>query len=408
MQEHKRNVHQQKGEKSGAAQNDGFAAKNLMLPLSDSTAWWIDPLGSFNVWLDAQRNPRFRSTSKRVYRALWSKFVKWLSENKIEFLNVKTRHFTEFLESLQGVNRPQRERYQLLIKRAFESLTVQDPSFKNPYKEEAVQDLFRKSWRAAQENAPKEFITIEDQRSLQLSLISTSMTQRMSIGSSITPTQWKSVRDTALVALLLTSGVKLSEAIYLSVNCIFVKDKQAYIDTSQYHGLTAAEAALMTRDDPHQDAVHAFKGEDRGSNRRVPIPDWSAEILTFWVEVLTREGTQRAGTQFISRLFPGARKLSSARPVSLMHPVTIQRCVGAWGKAHTPGIVLTPQRLRNTFGAALIEGGTPLPEVERLMGYVPLTAGAFKLSAAWKSFCERAQALNQDGKPGSRAGNKAT
>ena len=82
-----------------------------------------------------------------------------------------------------------------------------------------------------------------------------------------------------------------------------------------------------------------------------------------------------------------------------MNPATLARIVSKWGIKQMD-LLMTPQRLRNTFGAGLIERGFSLPEIEEIMGYAPGAASAWRLHVASNDSSGRSRRL--DGHPALR------
>jgi integrase len=121
------------------------------------------------------------------------------------------------------------------------------------------------------------------------------------------------------------------------------------------------------------------------AKREVVAPIWCEAILRSWLIFSGAEDASAWAKD--SRVFPGSRQVSAARPQAQMNPATLARIVSKWGIKQMD-LVMTPQRLRNTFGAGLIERGFSLPEIEEIMGYAPGAASAWRLQASWLAWLE--------------------
>ena len=332
---------------------------------------------AFEYWL-ATHSPRFRLSSVKVYRALWDKFLKFQESRKIQWGNFTPEVVKEFLSSLTDSKLQHRDRYQSVIERAFEEIAeFQNAQLINPASKIEVGVHKGEEWRDAQDNEPTQFLGNMDQLILKDSLINVSNT--LTSHSFSPPTRWRLSRDTAIVTALFACGIKPAELTVLSVNCIIINEEGAFFDMSSYQGLAVQERS-GAHSDPNQDATHAYIGPDRGSERTVLIPPWAHLILSQWLSI--RPLDQTTHSEGFERLFPGNRKITVHRKSSLMNPATLARIVTKWGRDHAD-LTLTPQRLRNTYGASLVQAGDELAVIEQKMGYAPGAGSAFRLKQAW-------------------------
>lgn len=344
----------------------------------------FDASALFDAWVTAQ-NPLFRRSTIKVYRALWSTFLVYQKDHTLAWDEIDPVQIKRFLASLEDAKRPQRERYQALLERMFSEIAqIARGLPDNPARKAYVAVPKGQDWRDAQDNSPTQFLTPLDRIILRERLIAVSHTLR---GAGLRPAgQWRLARDTAIVALLFACGIKPAEALVLSVNCLLCNEQGRFIDTSAYHGLTAHERTRDTTRDPNADATHAFSGQEHGATRQVPVPDWTYEILSQWLDIRAQAPT--GARQDLQRLFPGARVLHAANATTVMNPATLARVVAKWGQNYA-SLVLTPQRLRNAYGSTLIEAGMAPQAIGKLMGYAQGSVSALRLSQAWLQWCEK-------------------
>jgi integrase len=343
----------------------------------------IDGTALFNSWAMSQVPPFRRSTIK-VYGALWHRFLDFQKTARLAWEDIDPARIKAFLASLQESKRPQRERYQALLERMFREISQMAAGLPdNPADKHYVAVPKGQDWRDAKDNDPTQFLAPLDHLILRERLIDISASldnQKLR-----PPSQWRLSRDTAIVTLMFSCGIKPAEVLVLSVNCVVCNENGAFIDTSAYQGLTTQERGRTAVQDPHADATHAHFGGEYGAARQVPLPDWAHTILTQWLAIRSRAPTgARADLQ---RLFPGTRTITATNAPTVMNPATLARVVAKWGKTHA-SLTLTPQRLRNAYGSTLVQAGMSQDEIGQLMGYAQGSVSGFRLKQAWQKWCE--------------------
>ncbi len=341
------------------------------LPILGSQACDIPAEALFDTWLQHQRPP-MRPGTQRVYRTLWRRFVQELQLHKKHYAQVSPSDIRDFLSGLDEVRRPQRERYQQVIARAYEELCRQAGRTENPAIGPAINDPLRQDWRQAPDNQATRFLSMAQRddliRALQNRLRVLTLASDMTVAA-----RWREFRDMTIVALMLGTGLRPVELEALPPAAV---------------GVAAARPGQDLEED--EDVLETLWRDGKlllsipGSARReVAVPIWCEDIVRAWLD----HSGLADGRTGSSRLFPGSRRISAARPQSQMNPATLARIVAKWGLTHMD-LIMTPQRLRNTFGAGLIERGYSLPEIEQIMGYAPGAASAWRLQAAWLAWLE--------------------
>ncbi|WP_341666655.1 site-specific integrase [Alcaligenes sp. SDU_A2] len=336
------------------------------LPILGEQAQDIQAEALFDTWLQHQRPP-MRPGTQRLYRTLWRRFLQDLSTRKKNYTHLQAKDIRDFLNSLEHVRRPQRERYQHVIARAYEELCRQDGRAENPALGPAINDPLKQDWRQAPDNQATRFLSmlqaLETIQALQVQLRILTLATDMTVAA-----RWREFRDMAIVALMLGTGLRPVELEVLPPSAIRTAT------------CSAQDSEDILGSDAHWRDSAWFLSIPGAASRDVAIPLWCESMLRAW---LAHSGLNDA-SQWTSdsRLFPGSRRISAARPQSQMNPATLARIVSKWGQTKC-STLMTPQRLRNTFGASLIERGYSLPEIEHIMGYAPGAASAWRLQAAW-------------------------
>ena len=378
----------------GAALAPAFDMRDLF---NQSLADWAkDPRTTFDAWLAARH---FRGSSADVYRAQFHHFLDWLGERGKTLVHAEPALIDAFVATLD-VKRQQRARYLRIMERVFDDMFNDAPAGGNPAR--PVARAIDAPWTDTRSNAPTGFLTPEqcaslweafdlmrvDQRAEQPENQRVDQSEQTSPGSAkpqtraVLPMHWRDQRDRALGAVLLGTGLKLSEAEHLQLDAVDLAQKQ----------LTAV-------------------AEDPRYTRHVPMDARLAAILVHWLR--TREETAIEG----SLVFPAGR---SGRA---MHKATALRAidtivasarlrdhgepdVGTETEPETKGEVkkqrktvpavsrsadrISPQTLRNAYAATLFESDASDELLAERLGFAqPLSAK--RLRAAWHDW-QRARA----------------
>ena len=344
------------------------------LPILGLQAADISAEALFDTWLQHQRPPMAPST-QRVYRTLWRRFLQALQDHQKQYTQIKPVDIRDFLSNLDDVRRPQRERYQQVIARAYEELCRQDGRSENPALAPAINDPFKESWRQAPDNQATQFLSVDQ----SFATIKALHTRRhiLELASDMTvAARWREYRDMTIVAVMLGTGLRPVEVGQLHPRAVGVVQR------------TAESAEPDDADDVQTASWRAgtiLLKLSGAAQRDVFVPIWCEGILRNWL-IFSGAEDATVWTQD-SRVFPGSRQISAARPQAQMNPATLARIVSKWGIKHMD-LLMTPQRLRNTFAAGLIERGFSLPEIEEIMGYAPGAASAWRLQASWLAWLD--------------------
>lgn len=329
----------------------------------DPNAWAEEPRKTFDHWISQQAgrgtSERIRISSAEVYRAQWGRFVDWIEQKSIKLTEVDASHVSDFLDSLtpdtatdekRVNNRPQRDRYRRLIQRVLADLIkdTAEPGFLNP----AAQALRAEGvkWKEADGNLPTSFLRPQERETLVEYLI-TDLTAATAHG------RWREARDRAMVGLCMGGGLKVSEIIALTVNCITLRD-------GPWVQIRYADSQFSHRAQPFGYAVLA---------------------LTTWLQIRAQSGTE-GDLVFPSDIKPITK---NGKLITAINPSTINRITD--GLIRDSGVKAirdaehraSPQTLRNTYAAQLFERGESPALVAEWMGFAQLVS-AERLHASWE------------------------
>ena len=146
-------------------------------------------------------------------------------------------------------------------------------------------------------------------------------------------------RDRAMLALLIGSGVRASEAAKILVGDLYM-------------------------DGDGDMTLHVRAGKGR-KDRMIPLPDQTADELQQYVRGLGREiGAARDARR---ALFPSRQGQNKAITAGRLRQI-MDELVGAAGISRA----LSPHSLRHSYATALVRRGASLPVLQRLLGHASL------------------------------------
>lgn len=302
--------------------------------------WVSDPKTAFHDWLEKdafEEGHNFSSNTVAVYTSMWAIFISHLRTFRGKSVTLANeediRHFLDQAHVCKRVEA--RQRYALLLRRAFGALQQAIPDFINP-----TEVTFRPTKPPADEKPMPFLLPIE--RARVFTLLS-DLNDPLDQGSLVR------IRAKAMCALMLGAGFKPGQANITSVNCVG-HGRERFIVTPQCGTMTS-----------HRALVHPAA--------------WPA--IDRWLTLSGSEGL----------LFPGA-------PSEKEHPIDYALAfVGAKKLLADLGTMaggerVSPQTLRNSYGASLLEDGLGLEAVREYMGYSRLEF-ARRFSHAHAAWCRR-------------------
>jgi integrase/recombinase XerC len=153
--------------------------------------------------------------------------------------------------------------------------------------------------------------------------------------------RWQAVRDLAVAAMMVYAGLRDGEVCGLDVGDIALGDRSGRV------------------------MVRLGKGE---KFRKVPLNGEARRAIRAWLEV---RGAA-CGSLFIGK---GGERISTR---------LVQRRMAEVGRQ--AGLVVRPHDLRHTFAKRLLDEGTPLTVVSKLLGHSRLETTARYVQPGWSDF----------------------
>lgn len=371
---------------------DGIPVSDLFAP--SAADWDRDPLSSFDGWLVLSG---FKSSSADVYRTLWRHFAEHLSHQHLRLSQATPSVINGFLARLEA-NRPHKARYLRVIERVLDHIARSaDAPAGSVNVARGVAVRMDAAWREAGPNRPMGFLTPEERHQVQGHL-----EQRLWALKAEQICAW----DDAGTPLRVRSGMKESGSQE------GVRQEPRHKARKAAGGLAsgAAQQAPGIQERSHEEAVREARdlvlcgaylyggikvGEAQGLtvscamlgeewllveaadprySRRLPLTPLLRALLEHWLVVRAAAGT-------LGRLmFPSD---ASGRP---MHKATCLRAIDALMRA--AGLPAereeraSPQTLRNTYGATLLDAGNPDGLVAERLGFDTLVT-AHRFRDAW-------------------------
>lgn len=300
--------------------------------------WLKQPEQAFDNWLAGQG---FRASTATVYGAMWRKWLRWTGERGLTLPRWQAHHLGEFLDD-GGLEKRHRYRYARLIERVFHHLQHIQAASHNPASRAVKERL------AEGDNDPTAFLAPEEIKHLIAAL---EVPNDRPVADPGRPTDWKAVRDAALIAVFLGAGLKVGEARALTLDAL------------------APDCSKI-----------AIPQGRQGQLRHADVLPFGAGVLRHWVALRAAAGTH--GTW----LFP-ANTTGRA-----MHAASIYRRVEHWldgaGILSTRRERASPQTLRNSHAALLIEQDVPPQEIASQLGMRDVTSG-WRLVQAYRDWLAR-------------------
>ena len=332
--------------------------------LLDTLAVWLNtPEHAYSSWIRLQN---LRPSSRRVYTVMFGRFCEWLTEHQLRLDQCSADTIRSFLAAVNP-NLPvarrraqtsrQRQQYVRLLERVYAHLGGLGLHGPNPGRQAGEERIGVGSDR------PARFLSAVE-RDAVIALAAERLAELRHSGAGTTA--WVAYRDLALVGAALGGGLKPSQLSSLSLNCIKLDD--GVIDnsgTAHSHRarlLPFAQEALGA----WLSVLEALCAETLALNGRAGgTPEqWRASQLVFVAD--------RSGRGF-------GRFATSQR----MHVSSIFRRIQEFlVTAGVSGIRLSPQTLRNTYAAWLIEGGATDMELLTSLG-VTTEMTVKRIRASW-------------------------
>lgn len=271
--------------------------------------------------------------SVQGYTAMFSKFVRWMSEANLDMARVTDEHVLLFLDvamepprkgRVKDLNSAIRARYVRLLERVYEHLRA------NPNPAALAARSLKSSPGGRGRDLPKEWLTVEQQAAFMEALPA-----RHSATPEESAKAWRRRRDRAMMALMIGAGLTVTEVIELYIGNIGEQDESGSVPvtvwpTKGYH----------------------FSRKHLTMLRPFAVPEvvrWLEERATMALKgSLLFPATRTGGKVAASTLYRQVRATFAAAKI------TLNREGG--------------RTLRNTFAQRELEAGTSLDELGEYLG----------------------------------------
>lgn len=285
---------------------------------------------------------------------MFKRYVDWAESQGIRFHHTEKGHITAFLDSInenlpksrkKPITSRQRRQYLLLIERAFDQMGRIGIPCVNPARQEG-QDLVKKFDQG--EDKLTVFLDAEERQKL-ISHVEERLSFLDRQGDPLE--RWHEYRDLALIGTLFGVGMKVSLAASLTLNYI--------------------EAAIDPSDKDVKAVYMDLTPMARKTYRPVVLP-FALPLMKRWHEVYALLRHSRPHAQTLIKLpfkqllaFPGGRNkgfgsIHSQKPTKnprLSLVSIFRRSAELCAQAGISGRRISPQTLRNSYAATLIEAG---------------------------------------------------
>jgi site-specific recombinase XerD len=313
--------------------------------------WQTDPMKAFEAFVvspqfivlgrrkgtptQEEDIPAIREGSLKGYASMFGKFLRWMRAQNIDLFAITSGHIAAFLNERMSdrrnksrdLNSAIRTRYLRLLERVYDHLQIHPNPAKN-----AAFDVFKSG--DSGKDAPKVYLSDENQDAFMEALPS-----RMPPGSfdpGARKPEWKLLRDSAMLAMMLGAGLTVSEVTGLYVENIGEPDASGSVP------VTVSPASVGGVRRKHTTLLRPFA-----------VPDVMA-----WMEA--RKKIKFPGKLFFPSNMQGARVDQTT--VYLIVKETFARA--GITKRRPCGATL-----RNTFARRELLSGSTMEEVYEFMGH---------------------------------------
>lgn len=331
---------------------------------SNYDSWLSDPTTAFDSWV---RRRELKKDTMNAYKWMWGVFVRWMEDHSLTLATVRTGELKGYIEEGQYLeyshsprNKPasgqERSLYPYhmlkLIEAAYDyanGLPGAQAHANNPA-QGALLDHVKTG-----KNRPPAFFSKEECDRLARYVREGKKDDECKAASSMREVEWKLPRDQALVGVLLGGGLKLSEALSLTIRCI----KGDSIEI------------------PHSPKTRGGGREgDEGVGtfaRTVLLEPFAAAAVTRWMDIRAGMHDLKEDKLFPSRLAGNALDVSNA---NRRLKQVLDQCNVTFGKESRG----SSQTLRNCHAANLFYLGRDEAEIQQQMGWVdPLSVQRFRV-----------------------------
>lgn len=277
------------------------------------SSWASDPMDAFVVWLSQERHGGgrpYNEHSSKVYTAMWATFVRHLDKTRESVLTISALRVLAFIEK-NGSNERTKRRYVGLLSKVFRHLLRQGLREDNP-----TRDIVMRMGPA--ERRPLPIVLSRHQEASFLVLQADT-------------SDWRRVRDFAMMRLTLGAGLRLNELLDLRLPDLYMGDTPPFVHI-QSHG--------------------------QYRERVVPIAELAHKAMRDWLAL--RDQLQMAG----DLVFPGTIDGDALSAATVYRQTKAAMELAGIQKTHQ-GV----QVLRDTFCVRQLTNGKPLDVVQRWMGH---------------------------------------
>lgn len=305
------------------------------------SSWFEDPKTAFQSWLNSWAPPLQKNT-KNIYTTMFSAFIGYIETKEIKFNHVNMGVIKAYLDGRE-LTKHHRYRYVRLLERTYQHVNGLGENIPNPGRLAAKNGVGKGS------NDKTRFLDPTERERLIAAVREIAQTRDESGKDEQSNT---SLRDAAQIGVMLGGGMKVSQIVALSVNCVVLD--QARIDV---------------RRSPQK--THA-----------VLLEPWAREVLDAWLQVRAKLGLGHAVV--FPPLTKRPRKPGKAPAQHQANVFTrTQKILKGLG---IEGDRACPQTLRNSYAATLFDRKESIDHVYVVMGHETRYATE-RLQAAYLSFC---------------------
>ncbi|WP_431798285.1 tyrosine-type recombinase/integrase (plasmid) [Cupriavidus metallidurans] len=372
--------------------------------------WQNDPTQAFDGWLSTLKGrrkdaPQLKVSSVEIYKLQWGKFLAFLDQRKILVTETTAKDVSDFLSTLANTNASsQRERYRALLERVFKHLLGADATTDERLNPASCSS---QGIEPGRKNLLNTALQMGFLRRSEYDILVSHLNSPLKPATDITAHR-KQLRDRAMVAVFLGAGLKVHQALSLTVSCIETKRVVQITvqeeDSKFFHQVRVMPFAadllkrwLAQRRKWERECLKkgrkvgdlVFPAEIVDPDRLQALEEDSPDAKPSagsWIDLLdtegaagiSRRGRNGTGTRLVGRAMNSVMALRVCEAVMQESGVYTSQ-EGAAAES------ISPQILRNSFAAALFASGETTLGVQHQLGFAEEISAA-RVKAAWDSW----------------------
>jgi site-specific recombinase XerD len=314
-----------------------FAINNNLFDTLET--WQANPQLAYSSWLSKKN---FKNETKELYQWMFGRFLRFLDSKQVDLRKVELTHIRAFLDTPNDAQSERlrrvigsraRQQYVRNLEKVFDhfaQLAQLDSASANPARIAGVRCV------VGGQDKPTRFLTREERAGL-LAFIKTRLDVLRNAKHEENEALWLEIRDLALVCMAFGAGMKVGDLERMKLCCMDFDLGKPFVDLSR-----------------------------NGKAHRAHLLEFAIEPLRLWKTTLLELGDDNPNQALFIAKKVGFGERSKSPTLSASS--IFRRIERLLAHAGISGHRASPQTLRNTYAAMLIEQKASLVELSNALG----------------------------------------